>query len=70
MLGLWSNKPEQTSDYELRRIADEVATLLQTVDHSSEVNVIGGRIRTIQILPTPESLASRNSTPSDIYNAL
>ena len=70
MLGLWSNKPEQTSDYELRRIADEVATLLQTVDHSSEVNVIGGRTRTIQILPTPESLASRNSTPSDIYNAL
>jgi multidrug efflux pump subunit AcrB len=70
LLALWSNKPQQTSDYELRRIADEVSTLLQAVDNSSEVNVTGGRPRTIQILPTPESLASRNSTPSDVYNAL
>lgn len=70
MLALWSNQPEKTSDYELRRIADEVSTFLQTVDNSSEVNVTGGRPRTIQILPTAESLASRNSTPTDIYNAI
>ena len=70
LLALWSNKPQQTSDYELRRIADEVSTLLQAVDNSSEVNVTGGRPRTIQILPTPESLASRHSTPTHVYNAL
>ena len=70
MLGLWSSEPSRYSDYELRRLADEVATYLQSIDHTAEVNVVGGRPRTIRILPKPESLAARQSTASDIINAL
>ncbi len=70
MLALWSDKPERNSDYELRRIADEVSTYLQAISDTSEVNVTGGRPRTIRILPQPESLAARQSTSADIVYAL
>ncbi|MFA7554666.1 MAG: efflux RND transporter permease subunit [Spongiibacteraceae bacterium] len=70
MLALWSDNPSQSSDYELRRLADEVSTFLQAIDDTSEVNVVGGRPRTIRILPSPESLAARQSTSADIINAL
>jgi multidrug efflux pump subunit AcrB len=70
MLGLWSTHPDRTSDFELRRLADELSTALQAIEQTSEVNVIGGRPRTIRILPSPESLAARQSTPLDIINAL
>ena len=70
MLALWSNKPEQTSDFDLRRLADEISTYLQAIENTSEVNVTGGRPRTIRILPSPESLAARQSTPADIVSAL
>ncbi|MEH6589102.1 MAG: efflux RND transporter permease subunit [Halioglobus sp.] len=70
MLALWSNTPQRTSDYELRRIADEVSTYLQSIDNTSEVNVVGGRPRTIRILPSPESLAAHGSTAQDIIYAL
>lgn len=70
MLALWSDKPEQTSDFELRRLADEISTYLQAIDNTGEVNVVGGRPRTIRILPSPESLAARQSTATDIIDAL
>lgn len=70
MLALWSDKPERNSDFELRRVADEVSTYLQAISDTSEVNVTGGRPRTIRILPQPESLAARQSTSADIVNAL
>ncbi|MBU3071412.1 efflux RND transporter permease subunit [Aestuariicella sp. G3-2] len=70
LLALWSSDPDRTSDYELRRVADEVSTFLQSVPDTSEVNVVGGRPRTIRILPDPESLAARSSTVGDILNAL
>jgi len=70
MLALWSDDPAKTSDFELRRLADEVSTYLQTVRNTSEVNVSGGRPRTIRILPQPESLAARQSTSADIVHAL
>jgi multidrug efflux pump subunit AcrB len=70
MLSLWTNAPERTSDFELRRIADEVTTYLQAIDNTSEVNVVGGRPRTIRILPSPESLAAHQSTAHDIIFAL
>jgi len=70
MLALWSDRPDITSDYELRRLADEISTYLQAIDNTSEVNVVGGRPRVIQILPSPESLAARQSTTTDIINAL
>jgi multidrug efflux pump subunit AcrB len=70
MLGLWSDDTEKSSDFELRRLADEISTYLQAIDNTSEVNVVGGRARTIRILPSPESLAARQSTTSDIITAL
>lgn len=70
VLALWSERPEQVSDFELRRLADELSTYLQAIDDTSEVKVVGGRPRTIRILPSPESLAARQSTALDIIKAL
>ncbi len=70
LLALWSSDAERVSDFELRRIADELATFVQSVDDTGEVRVTGGRPRTIRILPDTESLAARNSTVSDIMQAL
>jgi len=70
MLGLWSENPERYSDYELRRMADEISTFLQGIPSTSEVNVVGGRPRTAQILLDPESMGARKTTAEDIVNAL
>jgi multidrug efflux pump subunit AcrB len=70
MLALWSDHPERSSDFELRRLADEVSTHLQAIGNTSEIKVVGGRPRTIRILPQPESLAARQSTSRDIVHAL
>jgi len=59
MLALWSETPETVSDFELRRLADEMSTALQAIENTSEVNVVGGRPRTIRILRSPESVAAR-----------
>ncbi len=70
MLGLWSEDAERYSDYELRRIADEMSTFLQGIPSTSEVNVVGGRPRTVRILLDPESLGARQTTAQDIVGAL
>ena len=70
MLGLWSERPDLYSDFELRRLADEVSNYLQAINDTSEVNVVGGRPRAIRVLPLPESLAARQSTTADILNAI
>ena len=49
-LGRWTRR-------RLRRIADEFSTALQAIPRTSEVNVVGGRPRTLRILIDPESLA-------------
>ncbi|MFL0801355.1 MAG: efflux RND transporter permease subunit [Agarilytica sp.] len=70
MLGLWSERPNEMSDFELRRIAEEISTQLQSIKNTSSVEIVGGRPRTIRILPQPESLSARQSTASDIVYAL
>ncbi|MCB1705675.1 MAG: efflux RND transporter permease subunit [Halioglobus sp.] len=70
MLGLWSTDANRYSDFELRRIADEVSTVLQGIPETSEVNVVGGRPRTVKILVDPESLGARKTTTADIVSAL
>lgn len=70
MLGLWSTDANRYSDFELRRIADEVSTVLQGIPQTSEVNVVGGRPRTIKILINPESMGARKTTTADIVSAL
>ncbi|MEH6581614.1 MAG: efflux RND transporter permease subunit [Halioglobus sp.] len=70
MLGLWSDDENLYSDYELRRMAEEVSTVLQGIPATSEVNVVGGRPRTVRILIDPESLGARQTTAQDIVSAL
>lgn len=70
LLALWSNNPNVYSDFELRRLAEEVSTYLQSIDQTSEVNIVGGRPRTIRLLIDPESLAARKTTVGEIVNAL
>ncbi|NVK40512.1 MAG: efflux RND transporter permease subunit [Oceanospirillaceae bacterium] len=70
MLALWSDEPHRYSDFELRRMADEVATHLQGIARTSLVDVVGGRPRTLQIRFDPESLAARKTTALDLVSAL
>jgi multidrug efflux pump subunit AcrB len=70
MLGLWSDDPERYSDYELRRMAEELSTVLQGIPATSEVNVVGGRPRTVRILIDPESMGARKTTAQDIVSSL
>ncbi|MCX2979695.1 efflux RND transporter permease subunit [Halieaceae bacterium IMCC14734] len=70
LLGLWSDTPARYDDFALRRIADEISTVLQRIPLASEVNVSGGRPRLMQILLRPESLAARKTTATDIVSAL
>ena len=70
LLSLWSDSPAQYGDFELRRLAEDVSTYLQGIPQTSEVNVVGGRPRTIRILIDPEAMGARKSTAADIFNAL
>ncbi len=70
MLALWSKNPDRYSDFELRRLAEEVSTYLQSIDRTSEVNIVGGRPRTIRLLIDPESLAARKTTVGEVVSAL
>ena len=70
VLSLWSKEPSLYSDYELRRLAEDVSTVIQGIPSTSEVNVSGGRPRTIRVMIKPESLAARKTTPIDIINAV
>jgi len=70
LLALWSDSPDRYGDYELRRLAEDVSTYLQGIELTSEVNVVGGRPRTIRILIDPESMGARKTTAADIFNAL
>lgn len=70
VLSLWSKSPLLYSDYELRRLAEDISTVIQGIPSTSEVNVSGGRPRTIRVMIKPESLAARKTTPIDIINAV
>jgi multidrug efflux pump subunit AcrB len=70
MLALWSDDADLYSDYELRRMADEVSTVLQGIAQTGEVNVVGGRPRTVKIFIDPESMGARRTTTADLVSAL
>ncbi|MDX2416462.1 MAG: efflux RND transporter permease subunit [Xanthomonadales bacterium] len=70
LLALWSDSPDRYSNFELRRLAQDVSTYLQGIDETSEVNIVGGRPRTVRILIDPESMGARKTTAADIFNAL
>ncbi|WP_299074332.1 efflux RND transporter permease subunit [uncultured Paraglaciecola sp.] len=69
-LGLFSTSSELYSDYELRRMAQEISTVLQSLPDTSEVNIVGGRPRSIQVLLDLPALAARQTSVLDVVNAL
>ncbi|SFD48120.1 efflux RND transporter permease subunit [Pseudoalteromonas denitrificans] len=70
MLGLWSEDAENLDDFALRRLAEEVTTFLQALDNTSEVKIVGGRAREIQIKLNPEKMAARQVAMQDVFNAI
>ncbi len=70
MMGLWSSDDKTVDDYSLRRLAEEVATFLQAIDDTSEVNIVGGRSREIQVNLDPEQMTARKIAISDVFNAI
>lgn len=58
------------SDFELRRVAEELSILIQAIENTSEVNVVGGRSRQVTIMLDPQSMAARSTTPKDVLHAL
>lgn len=70
MVGLYSKSPELYSDYELRRMAQEVSTVIQSLPNTSEVKVVGGRSRSIQVLLDLQALAARQTSVMNVVDAL
>jgi multidrug efflux pump subunit AcrB len=70
VLGLYSTQPSLYADFELRRMAQEVSSLLQSIEHTSEVKIVGGRARHIQVLMDPQALAARQTSVLDVYDAI
>lgn len=67
---LWSNAPELYSDFELRRFADEITEHLQQIADTNQINVVGGRARTVNVLLNPQGMAARRTTALDIAQAV
>lgn len=58
------------SDYELRRVADEVLHRLQSIPDTGKTHIVGGRERQIRVLIKPERLAASHVAVLDLVNAL
>lgn len=63
---LWSNNPELSGDYELRRLAEEIEHDLQSIKNTNRLTVTGGRPRQIRVELDPDALASRKTTPLEV----
>ena len=67
---LWSADPQRSSDHELRRIAEEVAHELQSIENTNKVEVIGGRPRVVRVELDPQALAARRTAALDVAWAI
>lgn len=70
MVGLFSTSADLYSDYELRRMAQEVSTIIQSLPNTSEVNIVGGRSRSIQVMLDLQALAARQTSVMKVVDAL
>jgi multidrug efflux pump subunit AcrB len=68
--GLWSSNPALYGDYELRRFADELTVELQQITDTNQISVIGGRLRTLQVLLNPASMMARQTTALEVVRAI
>ncbi len=67
---LWSDRPDQITDFELRRIAEEIQHELQTIPDTNQVRVINGRPRKIRVELDAQRLAARGTSPLQVAEAL
>lgn len=58
------------SDYELRRVADEIIHRLQSIPDTGKSYVVGGRERQVRVLIQPERMSARHVDPLDLVTAL
>jgi multidrug efflux pump subunit AcrB len=70
MIGLTSGDEQQYNDVALHRIAQEVSTLLQSIENTSEVKVVGGRQRKIQVELDVTALAAYQTSALNVYDAI
>lgn len=70
MIGLTSSNEQLYNDVALHRIAQEVSTLLQGIEHTSEVKLIGGRERKIQVELDITALAAYQTSVLNVYDAI
>ncbi len=61
---------KDASDYELRRVADELLHRLQEVTDASRSFVVAGRRREVQVAIDPEALAARGLAPLEVARRL
>ncbi len=57
-------------DYELRRIADELAVRLQSVKNAGVAYVVGGRPRELLVRPSAARMAAHGVAPLDLQRAI
>ena len=67
---LWSRDPEKVSDYELRRLAEQLQNELKAVPQTNRVTVVGGRPRQIRVEVNPIKLAARSTSILQVAQAL
>ncbi|NIR29923.1 MAG: efflux RND transporter permease subunit [Gammaproteobacteria bacterium] len=67
---LWSEDPVRIGDHELRRLAEEVARKLQSVENTNRVEVTGGRPRRVRVELDVQALAARRTAPLDVAWAI
>ena len=67
---LWSDQPDVYSDFELRRIADEIQHDFQSLKNTNRVWVVGGRPRRIRVELDAQRLAARGTSLLQVATAL
>ncbi len=67
-LTLWSENI--ASSYELRRVAEEMASRLEEVPDLSRTRIVGGLRREVRVEIDPEALAARDLSPVEIVSRL
>ncbi len=66
---LWSND-ESVSDFELRRLAEEVALDLQAIPDTNRIDITGGRPRVLRVELDITAMSARNTGIDDVLFAL
>jgi multidrug efflux pump subunit AcrB len=67
---LWSKRPDEIDDFELRRLAEEVEIELQALPQTNRTEVVGGRPRVVRVELQPEALAARQTSALEVAWAL